>query len=175
MIDFVKNLVFLYHVIRASESLLLMARMKSTDSLAAYFAEHLEEERGHEKWLAEDLKSVGLDAKRTPIPIEAVEMVGYVYYFVLHVDPCALLGYMLLMEGTPMTPERLEALEKQYGAPLCRTLRYHAEHDHDHAKKIMEIIATLSEDRQKLVKQTFDQCRRYMAEAAQHLRSFHGN
>jgi hypothetical protein len=167
-IDFRKNLVFLYHVIVASESLLIQAaRRAKSGALADFFTRHLREERDHDRWLEEDLLSLGIVAKRTAVPIEAVEMVGFVYYFVMHVDACCLLGYMLLLEGTPWSIERIEQYEARFGKAALRTLRHHAEHDPAHAKAVRATIETLTPMQKRLVAQTFKQCLKYLGRAVE--------
>lgn len=151
--ELISNLVFLYHTIVASEKLLELTAEHSTGELRDYFTRHLEEERGHAQWLAEDLRTVGIDVKKTRIPVEAVQMVGSIYYFILHVDPVALLGYMRVLEGSPIAMDELERLEKLYSRELLRTLRYHVEHDPKHFQELESIINTLSPDQLALVKQ----------------------
>lgn len=170
-VDFLQSLIFLYHTMVASENLLLQAVRNSRQKwLTDYFAKHLKEERGHHKWLAADLKEIGIDATKTEIPIAAAEMVGFVYYFIFHVNPVALLGYMKRMEGSPRSIEEIEQLEATYGAPLIRTLRWHAIHDIEHGKEIDAAIARLNDGEKKLVQQTFDICGIYLARAAQAIR-----
>lgn len=164
--DIVANLVFLYHTMIASEQLLQMAAERSSGDLRTYFETHLKEERGHAEWLAEDLATIGIEAKRTKIPIEAVEMVGSVYYFILHVNPVALLGYMRVLEGSPIAEKDLEALGQSYPKTLLRTLRYHAEHDKDHSAHLERIIETLKPDQLALVEQIECRTRGYLERAA---------
>lgn len=148
---FLSNLVYLWHVIRASERLLEVAIEHSSDSLRKYFLDHLEEERGHAKWLAEDLATADIAMRRTDFLPLAAEMVGIIYYFVQHIDPAALLGYMLALEGLPMPLSQIEKLEATHGKELLRTLRYHAEHDIDHGAALSETIDALPEETRDIV------------------------
>lgn len=150
---FIRNLVFLHRVILASESLLEFAVPRADGELRDYYADHLEEERRHDEWLALDLESVGVDVDAEPYPIEAVAAAGSQYYLVGHVDPCALLGYMAVLECFPMPVERLEQLEGIYGLPLCRTLRHHAMHDISHSADLLEQVDSLNEKQFQLVVQ----------------------
>src|SRR5277367_3957194 len=144
--DFISNLIFCYHTIIASEDLLIEAAMRSDGALEDYFRAHLAEEEGHARWLAEDLASVGIDVEKTRIPVEAVEMVGSVYYMVFHVDPRALLGYMQALEREEWP--LMAQWEAEHPASLLRTLKHHAEHDPAHARELKRIIATLDAGQQ---------------------------
>lgn len=161
--ELIPNLIFCYHTMVASEQLLIEAEKRSQGALQAYFRTHLEEERGHAGWLAEDLASAGIRVSETRIPVEAVEMVGSVYYMVFHVEPCALLGYMqaLEREDWPMLP----ALEKEYPPSLLRTLKYHAEHDPRHARDLKRIVDTLTTEQKALVEQTRQRTFHYLKRA----------
>ena len=58
--------------------------------LAAYLEHHLDEERGHDDWLLEDLEVLGVRARRSwrvrPRPCVAA-LVGAQYYWIEHYDP----------------------------------------------------------------------------------------
>ena len=164
------NFIFLYHTMKASENLLkVAANNASTEELRQYCIHHLAEEKSHEKWLAEDLLSVGIDVTKTIIPIEAVEMCGSIYYLICHLDACALLGYMLLMECFPMNLSLLGYYESIHGKQLFRTARYHAENDISHGKDILEMIDKLPPTEQSIVKQTAFQSAIYFNRAIERL------
>lgn len=137
---FISNLAFMYQVIVASERLLKETINESSGKLKAYLEAHLDEEREHEKWLSEDLLSAGVDVKTAPLLRTAVEMAGSQYYLIKHVNPACLLGYMLVLEGFPMPMSMVDELESLYGKGLLRTVRYHAHHDVNHSKDIMNIM-----------------------------------
>lgn len=138
---FLRNLVLLHQVIVASEQLLEEARECATNSaLCTYFAEHLDEEREHARWLAADLGSAGIDLSGEPRSRTAVAMAGSQYYLLKHVSPACLLGYMLVLECAPMPIPAVIELERLHGAELLRTVRYHAEHDPEHGAELLDII-----------------------------------
>lgn len=136
----IANLAFTQQVISASEGLMEEAISRSSGPLKAYFVEHLEEERGHARWLADDLKTAGIDMSKMPLIRRAVEMAGSQYYLIKHVSPVSLLGYMAVLEGFPIALGTVNALEAAHGTDLLRTLRYHAEHDLDHRKALFSMI-----------------------------------
>jgi hypothetical protein len=161
------NLTFLYHVMKGSENLLKIAVQCSIDDafLHTYFIEHLEEERGHEAWLADDLASAGIDVRTSVIPRLAVEAVGSQYYLIQHVDPACLLGYMSTLECFPISLDAISELEKLHGTEVLRTIRYHALHDIDHGSDLLKIIDLLPPERQWIVRQSAVQSALYFAEA----------
>lgn len=166
----VENLIFLWHVMKAAENLLVQAiSCTPAGELRVYFEHHLTEERGHAEWLAEDLASVGINVRKTPIPREACEMVGTVYYMIFHADPAALLGYMHVLESWPMPEQRFIELEREYPPSLLRTARHHAKHDPEHLADLDAVIASLSPERRKLVDQTQHMTLRYIRQAAEAL------
>lgn len=155
-----RNLQFLYHAIVASEPLLRLAIDHSSGLLKSYFEDHLMEEAGHDMWLAEDLGDVG-----EPHSL-AVAMVGSQYYLIQHVHPCALLGYMVLMECFPPAVAQVAAMEKMHGPKLFRTLRHHTEHDPQHGSEVLDQIDQLTEKQQEIVLNSAVQSARYMALAS---------
>jgi len=160
-IQFIQQLVFMYHVIRASENLLRVAVEQSEKGteLHAYLVEHLEEERGHEAWLAKDLLTAGVDVTQTVCPVEARLMPPY--YAIFHEHPRALLGYMAVLEFFPMSLDLVEELERMHGVDLLRTLKYHAVHDIDHGNDLQDILNKLKPEEQELVFNTAVQTARY--------------
>lgn len=166
----IANLIFLYHIMVASEDLLRAAIGKTHDErLRKYFENHLEEERDHAKWLAHDLKSVQVDVDKIEPPLLAIQMAGSIYYLIFHVHPAALLGYMRVLESWPMDKARLVEVGKQYPTDLLRTVRYHIEHDPDHLKDLTTVIESLPEQR-KLIDNVSTMTRNYICQAAQALR-----
>jgi hypothetical protein len=135
------NLIILHQIISASENLLVEAAKEATGDLKEYYTHHLEEERQHEKWLADDLATAGIDVKQLPLDWDAADMAGSQYYLIKHVDPAALLGYMAVLECYPFPMQQLETLEMIHGKPLLRCLRYHAENDPQHGDDLKKVLA----------------------------------
>jgi hypothetical protein len=149
-------LVLSHGIIRASVPLLAAARNRARampgDPVAAIVAEytdrHIEEERGHDDWLLEDLAFLGVDpdAVRTRPPSPTVAaLVGAQYYWIHHVHPVGLLGYVLLLEGWPPTPQTVDELRRRtgYGPPAFRTLLAHAELDPHHGEELDAVLDAL--------------------------------
>jgi len=136
------NLVFMHQLMVAAEPLLELAIEHSEGSLRDYFAQHLEEERGHAPWLADDLANAGVDVKAIAPSRIAVALAGGMYYLIRHVSPLCLLGYMLVLECFPPALADIAELENLHGKDLLRTVRHHAEHDPDHGADLLRIIDT---------------------------------
>lgn len=142
-----ENLVIMltmnYQLMVASESLLEMAIARTDGELQEYLIKHVAEERGHAKWLDEDLTSVGIDVTKAPLVAGLVEVVGAQYYHILHGDPATILGYLFVMEAFPMDVEFVEKLAEVHGEKVLRTLKYHAIHDREHRLELFDIIDKL--------------------------------
>lgn len=151
----------MYHAMVAVEDLLELAAAQSEGSLRRYFLAHLQEEAGHAKWLRQDIGDVG-----TP-PTLVVGMVGRQYYLIRHVSPCALLGYMVLMECFPTPMEALEKMETAHGPEMFRTLRHHAEHDPEHGQDVLRQIDALTDSEKTIVLDNAIQSARHMVLATQ--------
>lgn len=126
----------------ASERLLEVALNECEyGRLRTYYLKHLNEERHHAEWLAEDLKKMGVTPE---YDYRAATIAGSQYYHIFHDHPALLLGYMFVLEAWPKPLDVIEQIEQKYG-PL-RTLRYHAEHDPDHVKDLEAEINALPDE-----------------------------
>lgn len=150
-------LVASHAVVRASVPLMEVAVSRAeammddpvARRLVRYLRPHIAEELGHDEWLLEDLRSLGVErvavVDRPPAAVVAA-LVGAQYYWILHYHPIALLGYMAVLEGNPPTPEQIEALRVRTGFPprAFRTLAEHAELDPGHGEDIFGVLDELA-------------------------------
>lgn len=152
------DFLFMVHsCIRASTPLMEAALAQSlltakTDpvarGLADYLGRHIDDEQGHDSWLLEDMEALGLDRAgilaRVPSP-RAACMVGSQYYWIRHVHPVAILGYVAVLEGNPPGSADLLAVQRRTELPLqgFRTLLEHAELDVDHGRELYALIDDL--------------------------------
>jgi pyrroloquinoline quinone (PQQ) biosynthesis protein C len=92
-----------YHHVKHTFPLLARAASLTTDErYQDALVEYMEEERGHEKWILDDIAAMGGDAAavRDGTPgIACQVMVGYAYYAIEHVSPYAMLGSVHVLEG----------------------------------------------------------------------------
>lgn len=138
----------LYRTMVASEALLKFAIPRAAGELLDYYKQHLEEERGHEVMLEDDLMRLGVE--KIPHYFGAAQLAGSQYYLIAHVHPAMLLGYMKAMESSPMSLEMVEHLSSVHGTPMT-CLKHHAIHDPSHKLDLDKHIARLPEDLKKLV------------------------
>lgn len=148
------NLVFMYHLIVASENMLLAAAEHTTPSkYREYLIAHYVEEKDHAKWLRADLQAAGVCVHNAPLMFDAAALAGSQYYLALHTSPYALLGYMMALECTPMDLGTLAALEKQHGPAMFRTLRHHVENDPGHGEDVLQQVDNMPPVYRELVRE----------------------
>jgi pyrroloquinoline quinone (PQQ) biosynthesis protein C len=92
-----------YHHVKHTYPLLALASVHTTDEVYQdALVEYMKEERGHEKWILDDIRALGVDAEavRTGKPGRACQiMVGYTYYAIEWISPYAMLGSVHVLEG----------------------------------------------------------------------------
>ncbi len=118
------------------------------EGLQAYLEKHIPEEMHHADWVLEDLEVLGVRRedilKRIPSPAWAA-LVGSQYYWILHVHPVALLGYIAVLEGDPPSEAALEEAVLRTGLPreAFRTLFKHAALDPHHGEDLNTVLDEL--------------------------------
>jgi Iron-containing redox enzyme len=118
---------------------------ESAAALGSYLDEQIPEERGHADWILEDLEVIGLDRRfvldQIPPPAAAA-LVGTQYYWIAHVDPVAILGYLAVMESNPPSLDAVDDLAARTGfpPPAFRSMRLHAQLDVHHRALLHEAI-----------------------------------
>jgi pyrroloquinoline quinone (PQQ) biosynthesis protein C len=150
-------LIALHGVVRASvplmeEALRASRALAERDGVAAgmlsYLERHIDEERGHDQWLLEDLETLGVSPAevwaRAPADSTA-RAVGAQYYWVRHDHPVALLGYVAVVEGRPPSVAALDEIVASTGLPpsAFRTLYRHAESDVGHGRDLRALLDDL--------------------------------
>jgi heme oxygenase-like protein len=141
-----RYLVAVHTMIRASVPLMVDALRITEESyldtpagppLAEYLRRHIPEEMHHDEWLLEDLGRIGLPGTVATehVPSTTVAaLVGAQYYYIRHVHPAVLLGYIGVLEGYPPAESLAQQAAERTGYPLeaFRTLRKHAHLDPHH-------------------------------------------
>ncbi|MDQ0505334.1 TenA family transcriptional regulator [Xanthobacter agilis] len=111
-----------YHHVKHTFPLLALAASRTTDPrYQAALLEYMEEERGHEAWILDDIRAMGGNAEgvRLGQPGPACRiMVAFSYHAIEHVSPYALLGSVHVLEGMSVRlADRLaEILRRQFGS-----------------------------------------------------------
>ncbi len=139
--NFIINLMlFNYRTMIASAPLLEFAIPKAQGALRDYYAKHLEEERGHDEMLRDDLRR--MEVEDIPFRFDAAELAGSQYYLIAHHDAALLLGYMHAFESESLPMSAVDDLGKHYGVEFT-SMRHHAKHDPLHRVELEQMIATL--------------------------------
>jgi hypothetical protein len=116
--------------------------------MVPYLVHHIPEERGHDDWLLEDMRALGLDAaevvRQPPSPLVA-ELVGAQYYWINHCHPVGLLGYIAVIEGYPPDVAAVTELTNRSGYPkeAFRTFLKHAHLDPRHRDDLNHLLDRL--------------------------------
>ncbi|BBA95843.1 hypothetical protein RVR_862 [Actinacidiphila reveromycinica] len=147
----------MHGLIRASVPLMQRAASRCADlgdavgaPLAAYLRVHVEEERGHDDWLLDDIAALGGDPAavrdRQPSPAVA-RLAGAQYYWIEHHHPVALLGYIAVLESNAPAPWLADEIAAA-GVPeaALRTVRGHAELDTGHTAELFALLDGLPLD-----------------------------
>jgi len=92
-----------YHHVKHTFPLLALAASRTSDErYQDALVEYMEEERGHEKWILNDIHALGGDSdtvRNGQGGLACRIMVGYAYYAIEHISPYAFLGSVHVLEG----------------------------------------------------------------------------
>jgi hypothetical protein len=133
----------------AHDRSLTMSNDSVAASLAAYLRVHIDEEKGHDLWLLDDICSLGYvesDVIVAPPCDSVVNLIGSQYFWMNHVHPVSVMGYLILMEGYAPLPSQLEDIRIKSGAPATafRCLTRHAEDDPTHLAELNHALDCMS-------------------------------
>jgi pyrroloquinoline quinone (PQQ) biosynthesis protein C len=113
----------------------------------------MEEERGHEKWILNDIVAFGGNAEAVAAgkPSEACQiLVGYTYYAIQWISPYALLGSVHVLEGmsTMLADKAADAIQRTIGDTKkdgFSYLRSHGALDIEHVAFFRELVNKISD------------------------------
>jgi len=133
-----------------------LARPKDqvASNLAAYLRIHIEEEKDHDLWLLEDICSLGFkewDVLEAPPCSATINLIGSQYFWMNHVHPVAVMGYLILMEGYAPLSGQLEEIRAKSGAPATafRCLKRHADDDPAHLADLNQTLDSMKLTREQ--------------------------
>ena len=138
-----------YHHVKHTFPLLAFAAARTTDDVYQdALVEYMDEERGHEKWILNDIEAMGgdADAVRDGKPgIACQVMVGYSYYAIEWVSPYAMLGSVHVLEGmsTLLADKAAEAIQRSLahrGKDGFSYLRSHGALDVEHVALFGKLV-----------------------------------
>jgi pyrroloquinoline quinone (PQQ) biosynthesis protein C len=146
----------LYHIVWHFCPIMSAAAARCDDRLRNIryeLYERIEEEKGHEDWVLQDLAALGGAAKANPgapsVPVQA--MIGYNYYAAERVHPCSVLGMLYVLEvvasvyGGKVADSIARAIGREAGAGGFRFLSSHATMDADHMAKLNVLLKTVDD------------------------------
>lgn len=138
-----------YHHVKHTFPLLALAASRTSDErYQDALVEYMAEERGHEKWILDDIRAFGgnPEAVRTGTPgLPCQIMVGYAYYAIERISPYAFLGSVHVLEGMSvlLADKLADALKKSLsleGDTGFSYLRTHGSLDIDHVAFFRSLV-----------------------------------
>jgi pyrroloquinoline quinone (PQQ) biosynthesis protein C len=128
--------------------------------MQAAVAEYIDEEKGHEEWILDDIRSCGGDAEavRRATPLPATElMVAYAHDVIARRNPIGFFGMVFVLEGTSaaLATRAADAIQEQLKLPKSafRYLTSHGSLDQEHVSFYETLINQLerAEDQEALI------------------------
>lgn len=116
--------------------------------------ERIEEEKGHETWVLDDIEAVGGDvaaAKANPPSAPVQAMIAFNYYGAERVHPCSVLGMLYMLEvvssvyGGRVSDSIARALGRSVDGGGFKFLTSHATMDVDHMAKLNRLVKTIGD------------------------------
>jgi len=145
-----------YHHVKHTFPLLALASAHTHDEhYQAALALYMNEERGHDKWILDDIRAMGGNAdsvERGKGGIPCQVLVGYAYYSIEWISPYALLGMVHVLEGLSVMLAHTVAgaVQKSLGAEATAGFSYLQSHgalDVEHTALFRRLIDSF-EDRE---------------------------
>lgn len=149
-----------YHHVKHTFPLLSLAAARTIDeTYQDALVEYMEEERGHEKWILNDIEAMGGDRNavcggRPGVACQV--MVGYSYYAIDWVSPYALLGSVHVLEGmsVQLADKAADAVQKALvhsGEDGFSYLRSHGALDIEHVAFFEKVVNSIKEEDVRLI------------------------
>ena len=154
-----------YHHVKCTAPLLASAagRCSVDDYIyqAALF-EYIEEERGHELWILEDIQALGgniEEVRRSAPRLPCKVMVGHAYYLIDRVSPYGMLGMIYVLEGmaVALASMAVAAIRSSIASTSDEGFKYlttHSDLDVGHAEFFQGLIDKIDRRRLPLVIET---------------------
>jgi pyrroloquinoline quinone (PQQ) biosynthesis protein C len=153
----------LYHIVWHFCPIMAAAAARCGDALRTVryeLYERIEEEKGHEDWVLEDIAALGGNVnagiaalgKGVAAPSAPVQaMIGFNYYAVERVHPCSVLGMLYVLEvvasvyGGKAADSIARAIGRDTAKGGFRFLSSHATMDVDHMAKLNVLLKTIED------------------------------
>lgn len=147
----------LYYVVWHFVPVLAAAASRCPDQFRPVRAElydRIQEERGHELWVLEDVEAVGghVDRVRSRAPSAPMQcMIAYNYYCAERGHPCSVLGMLYSLEviasayALTLAQSIAKAIGRDVDAPGFKFLLSHSAMDQDHVAKLNVLMKTIED------------------------------
>ncbi len=151
-----KFLLELYHVVWHFNPVSAAAASRIADShrqVRYYLYDHMQDESGHEQWVANDLEAIGVtaqDIRAYPPGVDTLAQCGYNYWAADRGHPCSVLGMMYVLEviasvyAGPFASAVKESLLLQ-GESGTSFIGSHATMDVEHMAHLRTVLNTLDD------------------------------
>ena len=147
----------LYHVVWHFCPVMAAAAARCGDefrSVRYELYDRIQEEKGHEAWVLEDIEALGGDvrcaaAAAPSAPIQA--MIAYNYYAAERVHPCSVLGMLYVLEvlssvyGGRAADSIASALGREASGGGFKFLSSHASMDVEHMARLNKLVKTIAD------------------------------
>jgi pyrroloquinoline quinone (PQQ) biosynthesis protein C len=116
--------------------------------------DRIEEEKGHETWVLEDIEAIGGDvasARAHPPSAPVQAMIAFNYFGAERVHPCSVLGMLYMLEvvssvyGGRVSDSIARTLGRNVDAGGFRFLTSHATMDLDHMAKLNKLMKKIDD------------------------------
>lgn len=121
----------------------------------------IEEEKGHEEWVLNDIVAIGgdRDTVKSRLPGPQIQaMIGYNYYSAEHINPTSILGMLHVLEeiAADFAVPAAKNIAKAIGVPGpdgFTFLQSHGELDLDHVEDFKQLVETITDpaDQQAII------------------------
>ncbi len=147
----------LYHIVWHFCPIMSAAASRCDDrfrSVRYELYERIEEEKGHEEWVLDDIRAVGgdLDAAHARPPSAPVQsVIAFNYWSAERQHPCSVLGMLYQLEvissvyGGRVAGAIAKAIGREVDAGGFRFLTSHASMDQDHMAKLNKLVKTIDD------------------------------
>lgn len=151
-----------YYYVAHSTRLLAVSASRflvSEEDLHRRFIKHMNEEKGHHLIASFDLKNLGFNIESFPELPTTKALYECQYYKSAYLDPTALFGYILALEGLSVTYGKFayEQALKSFGEKAVGFLSVHCEDDIEHIQSAFKHIDQLDDAQILLIKDNFVQ------------------
>lgn len=139
------------------------ARFSQADQhLHRRFLKHAEEENSHELMALLDLQKLGFKIEDFPQCPHTRSMYEIQYYKIEHLDPAALMGYILVLETMAGNDFKwlYSELQRHYPESTLKFVKVHAEDDPEHIEKALQVVKNLEPHRLEHINISMEQSAR---------------